>query len=91
MHVNTKYWAEQVGLPFHPYTDPGIEPVREAARLLKYVNRPRKYEGLHWTLWTSGTTRTLHNRATPNTRGGFAASTQLGGSAGLRHHGAAGD
>ena len=77
IRVNTKYWAEQVGLPFHPTH---IQELNQFERrhgysdMLKY---PRDYE-LHWTLWTSGTTRVLL-WGDPEYARRFAESTHLGG------------
>jgi hypothetical protein len=58
IRMNTKFWAEQVGLPYHPTHIQELnqfERRHSYADMLKY---PRDYE-LHWTLWTSGTTRVL--------------------------------
>ncbi|HWB82722.1 MAG TPA: hypothetical protein VG675_01195 [Bryobacteraceae bacterium] len=77
IRVNTKYWAEQVGLPFHPTH---IQELNQFERrhgysdMLKY---PRNYD-LHWTLWTSGTTRILL-WGDPEYVRRFAATTHLGG------------
>jgi hypothetical protein len=58
IRLNTKYWAEQVGLPYHPTHIQELnqfERRHSYADMLKY---PRNYQ-MHWTLWTSGTTRVL--------------------------------
>ena len=58
MRICTKYWMEQMGLPFHPTH---IHPANQFDRrhgyadLLRY---PQRYK-MHWRLWTSGTTRIL--------------------------------
>ena len=56
--VSTKYWMEQMGLPFHP-THINIENQRERrhsyADLLRY---PQRYR-VHWQLWSGGTARLL--------------------------------
>jgi hypothetical protein len=56
--VNTKYWMEQMGLPFHPTHVPR-ENQRDRrhgyADLLRY---PQQYR-VHWQLWSGGTTRLL--------------------------------
>jgi hypothetical protein len=81
IRVNTKYWAEQVGLPFHPTH---IQELNQFERrhgysdMLKY---PRDYQ-LHWTLWTSGTTRILL-WGDPEYVKRFAGTTQLGGAQGF--------
>jgi hypothetical protein len=56
--LSTKYWAEQVGLPFHPthINRPNQLDRRHGyADLLRY---PKKYD-IDWQLWTAGTTRIL--------------------------------
>ena len=58
MRICTKYWMEQMGLPFHPtHVHPGNQHDRRHgyADLLRY---PQKYK-MHWRLWTGGTTRIL--------------------------------
>jgi hypothetical protein len=56
--VSTKYWMEQMGLPFHP-THVNIENQHDRrhgyADLLRY---PQRYK-VHWPLWTGGTARLL--------------------------------
>jgi hypothetical protein len=56
--VNTKYWMEQVGLPFHP-THVNVQNQHDRrhgyADLLRY---PQRYR-VQWQLWTAGTTRLL--------------------------------
>ena len=58
MRICTKYWMEQMGLPFHPtHIHPGNQHDRRHgyADLLRY---PQRYK-MHWRLWSSGTTRIL--------------------------------
>lgn len=56
--VNTKYWMEQLGLPFHP-THVNVQNQRDRrhgyADLLRY---PQRYR-VQWQVWTGGTTRVL--------------------------------
>lgn len=56
--ISTKYWMEQMGLPFHP-TRINTEDQRNRrhgyADLLSY---PQRYR-VHWQLWSGGTTRLL--------------------------------
>ena len=56
--ISTKYWMEQMGLPFHP-THINTEDQRNRrqgyADLLRY---PQRYK-VHWQLWSGGTTRLL--------------------------------
>ncbi len=56
--VATKYWAEQMGMPFHPthiQRRNQLDRRHGYADLLRY---PQKYKML-WRLWTSGTLRIL--------------------------------
>jgi hypothetical protein len=56
--ISTKYWMEQMGLPFHP-THINVQDQRNRrhgyADLLRY---PQNYR-VHWQLWTGGTARLL--------------------------------
>lgn len=56
--VSTKFWMEQMGLPFHPtHVNPENQKDRRHgyADLLRY---PQRYR-VHWQLWNGGTTRLL--------------------------------
>ena len=56
--VSTKFWMEQMGLPFHPtQVNPQDQQNRRHgyADLLRY---PQRYR-VHWQLWTGGTARLL--------------------------------
>ncbi len=56
--VSTKFWMEQMGLPFHPtHVNPQDQQNRRHgyADLLHY---PQRYR-VHWQLWTGGTARLL--------------------------------
>lgn len=58
IRVTTKYWMEQMGLPFHPthVNRQNMDDRRHGyADLLRY---PQKYK-VHWRLWNGGTTRIL--------------------------------
>ena len=58
LRVATKYWMEQMGLPFHPtHVNPPNQHDRRHgyADLLTY---PQRYK-VHWRLWNGGTTRVL--------------------------------
>ena len=58
IRICTKYWMEQMGLPFHPsLTHPQNQMDRRHsyADLLRY---PQKYK-MHWRLWNGGTSRVL--------------------------------
>ena len=56
--IETKYWMEQMGMPFHP-THVNVQNQKERrhgyADLLRY---PQRYRVL-WRLWSGGTTRLL--------------------------------
>jgi len=56
--VSTKYWMEQMGMPFHPtHINKQNQKDRRHgyADLLRY---PQRYR-IHWQLWSGGTTRLL--------------------------------
>lgn len=58
IRICTKYWAEQMGLPFHPThinRQNQFDRRHGYADLLHY---PKKYD-MHWRLWSGGTTRVL--------------------------------
>jgi len=58
IRVTTKYWMEQMGLPFHPtHVNRQNQHDRRHgyADLLRY---PQRYK-VHWRLWNGGTTRLL--------------------------------
>ncbi len=55
--IETKYWMEQMGMPYHPTQ---INPEKSARRhtysdMLRY---PKQYK-MHWRLWNGGTSRIL--------------------------------
>jgi hypothetical protein len=56
--ISTKYWMEQMGLPFHP-THINVQNQNDRrhgyADLLRY---PQRYR-VHWQLWSGGTSRLL--------------------------------
>ena len=56
IRICTKYWMEQMGLPFHPtHVHPANQHDRRHgyADLLRY---PKRYD-MHWRVWSGGTTR----------------------------------
>jgi len=55
--ITTKYWMEQMGMPFHPtQINPEKSPRRHSyADMLHY---PKEYN-IHWRLWNGGTSRIL--------------------------------
>lgn len=72
--ITTKYWMEQMGLPFHPtQINPEKSPRRHSySDLLRY---PQQYK-MHWRLWNGGTSRILLF-GDPGYVRRFAASTHL--------------
>jgi hypothetical protein len=72
--IATKYWMEQMGLPYHPTrTNPEKSAVRHSyAYLLRY---PQQYK-MHWRLWNGGTNRILL-WGSPEYARRFAESTHL--------------
>lgn len=55
--ITTKFWMEQMGMPYHPtQINPEKSPRRQSyADMLRY---PQQYK-MHWRLWNGGTTRIL--------------------------------
>jgi hypothetical protein len=56
--ITTKYWMEQMGLPFHPTH---INPQNQYDRRHSYADMlryPQRYQ-MHWRLWNGGTSRVL--------------------------------
>jgi hypothetical protein len=75
IRITTKYWAEQMGLPFHPThinRQNQLDRRHGYADLLRY---PQRYQ-MHWRLWNGGTTRVLL-WGDPAFARRFAASTHL--------------
>lgn len=72
--ITTKYWMEQMGLPYHPtQINPEKSPRRHSySDLLRY---PQQYK-MHWRLWNGGTTRILL-WGSPDYARRFAESTHL--------------
>ena len=58
LRITTKYWMEQMGMPFHPThinRQNQFDRRHSYADLLRY---PQRYQ-LHWRLWNGGTSRVL--------------------------------
>lgn len=72
--IATKYWMEQMGMPYHPTkTNPEKSAIRHSyAYLLRY---PKQYK-MHWRLWNGGTNRILL-WGSPEYARRFAESTHL--------------
>jgi hypothetical protein len=56
--VNTKYWMEQMGLPFHPTHVPRQNQHDRRHGYADLLRYPQRYR-VHWQLWSGGTTRLL--------------------------------
>jgi len=81
IRLNTKYWAEQMGLPFHPThinRQNQFDRRHGYADLLRY---PQRYQ-MQWQLWSGGTTRVLL-WGDPEYVRRFAESTHLYGDGGF--------
>ncbi len=75
LRITTKYWMEQMGLPFHPThinRQNQFDRRHSYADLLRY---PQRYQ-IHWRLWNGGTARVLL-WGDPEYVRRFAASTHL--------------
>jgi hypothetical protein len=73
--ITTKYWMEQMGLPFHPTH---INPQNQFDRRHSYADLlryPQHYK-MHWRLWNGGTARVLL-WADPDYARRFTESTRL--------------
>ena len=58
MRICTKYWMEQMPLPYHPAH---VNPKNQSGRRHGYADMlryPKRYD-MHWRLWNGGTTRVL--------------------------------
>lgn len=55
--ITTKYWMEQMGMPFHPTQ---INPEKSERRhsYADMLHYPKEYD-MHWRLWNGGTSRIL--------------------------------
>jgi len=81
LRITTKYWMEQMGLPFHPThinRQNQFDRRHSYADLLRY---PQRYK-MHWRLWNGGTARVLL-WGDPEYARRFAESTQLYGGDGF--------
>ncbi len=56
--VTTKYWMEQMGLPFHPTHINRQNQFDRRHGYADMLSYPRKYK-VHWRLWSGGTQRVL--------------------------------
>ncbi len=73
--ITTKYWMEQMGLPFHPThinKQNQLDRRHSYADMLRY---PQRYK-MHWRLWNGGTSRVLL-WGDPDCARRFAESAQL--------------
>lgn len=56
--VSTKYWMEQMGLPFHPTHIPREDQMNRRHGYADLLRYPQIYR-VHWQLWSGGTARLL--------------------------------
>jgi len=58
MRLTTKYWGEQMGLPFHPTHITGRNQFKRRHTYADMLKNPPRYK-MHYRLWNHGTTRIL--------------------------------
>ncbi len=58
IRMTTKYWCEQMGLPFHPTHIPRQNQHDRRHGYADLLRYPRRYR-VHWRLWNGGTSRML--------------------------------
>jgi hypothetical protein len=58
IRVATKYWMEQVGLPFHPTHIVAQDQANRRHGYADLLRYPQRYK-MQWRLWTAGTIRVL--------------------------------
>ena len=75
MRMCTKYWMEQMGMPFHPTHIPKQNQFDRRHGYADMLRYPKRYD-MHWRLWNSGTTRVLQ-WGDPDYVRQFVASTHL--------------
>jgi len=75
IRICTKYWAEQMGLPFHPTHIPKQNQRDRRHGYADLLRYPRRYK-MHWRLWNGGTARILL-WGSPDYVRRFAGSTHL--------------
>jgi hypothetical protein len=75
MRICTKYWMEQMGMPFHPTHIPRQNQHDRRHGYADMLRYPKRYD-MHWRLWNSGTTRVLQ-WGDPDYVRRFVASTHL--------------
>ena len=56
--ITTKYWAEQMGMPFHPTHIPRENQHDRRHGYADLLRYPQRYK-MHWRLWNGGTARVL--------------------------------
>jgi len=75
IRICTKYWCEQMGMPFHPTHVPKPNQHDRRHGYADLLRHPRRYK-MHWRMWNGGTTRVLL-WGDPDYVRRFAASTHL--------------
>ena len=79
--ITTKYWAEQMGMPFHPTHIPRENQHDRRHGYADLLRYPQRYK-MHWRLWNGGTARVLL-WADPDYVRRFGESTHLYGGEGF--------
>jgi hypothetical protein len=58
LRIETKFWMEQMGLPFHPTHVNPLNQHDRRAGYADFLRYPQRYQ-MTWRLWNGGTTRVL--------------------------------
>ncbi len=74
-NITTKYWMEQMGMPYHPTHINRQNQFDRRHDYADWLRYPQQYK-MHWRLWTGGTTRILL-WGSPEYARRFAESTHL--------------
>lgn len=75
LRVETKYWMEQMGLPFHPTHTNKPDQMNRRHGYADLLRFPKRYD-MNWRLWNGGTSRVLL-WADPEYVARYSASAQL--------------
>jgi len=75
LRVETKFWMEQMGLPFHPTHVNPPDQMNRRHGYADFLSYPKRYD-MNWTLWNGGTARVLLS-ADPDYTGRFIDAVQL--------------
>jgi len=84
MRLTTKYWGEQMGLPYHPTHITGRNQFKRRHTYADLLHNPPSYK-MHYRLWNHGTTRILQ-WADPEYVRRFAGTVDLSNGDGFEVH-----